>query len=586
MFNTHYILSTKNKTKKGYVLALVVVVLAILAMLGAGEMMSSYQARIQAINSKSQMEAMLAAEAGFEKAIFWMSKQPDILGALQTNSGSGNIEFGSSHCRYQIAFRNFMGSRPLFRISSIGTCGRPVFGRAINVDVVQEVTGWAMGRCEIPTGTSSTVAVNFVDGEIIDMPVHINDLRDNPDKIDIHINGSPQFLQKVEMGEPRKTSTGSDKYKTVMSYFGGGISFDQPFIRITDSTAVTSKINRFRDSTKTAYKFTPVAYANLGAGITRIPAVQLEFFVQDNVGKVRITNNCTVRGFQQTSDSHTYNFMITPGSNPQTYQRYNIYAYHYRPPEANSVKPITDTYVRQTFGGYESEPGGQIFVNGNVVIGSDTYTNMVLKGKLTVVATGNIWIADNITVDGDHDANGLPLPNNPNVLGLIAQGVIKVVDPGLASYASGGTNGYPGPALANVTDANGAKHYYAPVCNGTLNSNVRSLPNPTVIEAALTIGGGGWGTENVEKNSSGTYYGGRKESNPGTQDKLIVRGSIAEAIRGVVGSSSSGREDGYYKTYYMDKRLTQGILPADIWFSGKYIPAPAGWQDYSSRATD
>jgi hypothetical protein len=31
----------------------------------------------------------------------------------------------------------------------------------------------------------------------------------------------------------------------------------------------------------------------------------------------------------------------------------------------------------------------------------------------------------------------------------------------------------------------------------------------------------------------------------------------------------------------MDNRLTQGILPGDIWFSGKYIPAPDGWQDHS-----
>jgi hypothetical protein len=27
-----------------------------------------------------------------------------------------------------------------------------------------------------------------------------------------------------------------------------------------------------------------------------------------------------------------------------------------------------------------------------------------------------------------------------------------------------------------------------------------------------------------------------------------------------------------------------GILPGDIWFSGKYIPAPAGWSDYRVTA--
>jgi len=52
----------------------------------------------------------------------------------------------------------------------------------------------------------------------------------------------------------------------------------------------------------------------------------------------------------------------------------------------------------------------------------------IVKGKITVVASGNIWIADPVYVDGDHDADDIPTTDNPNVLGLIAQGVVKIVD--------------------------------------------------------------------------------------------------------------------------------------------------------------
>jgi Tfp pilus assembly protein PilX len=575
---------TKYAQRKGYVLGLVVVVMAILIILTTGEMMSSYQSRIQAVNAKAQTEAMLAAEAGYEKAIFWMSQQPDILGSLQNGGGSGNLNFGSSSCRYQVGFLDYMGARPLFKVAAIGTSGGPVFGRSVDVAVIQEVTGWAMGVCEIPSSSKSTDNVYFVDGEVIDIPVHINNHKDSPDNIDIHISGSPRFKRKVEMGESRKTSVGIDKYSSAMTYFQGGISFNQPYIRITDSTAVTSKLNRFRDSTKSAYRFTPNGTANVPSA-NKHSAIQLELFVQNGVGKVRITNNCTVLGFQQNNDNRTNDFMITPGGHPQPYQRYDIYAYHFRPPsitDPTHTYNISDTYVTQQFGGAQSEPGGQIYVNGNVVIGSDTYTNMVVNGKLTVVATGNIWIADSIVVDGTHDANGLPTTDNPNVFGLIAQGIIKVVDPGISGYATGNPNNYPGPAPVYVNDFSHPttqyRHYYQPIGNGTLNSNNRTLPDPMVIEAALTIGGGGWGAENVTEQQGSNWYGGRKEFSIPT-DNLIVRGSISEAIRGIVGISGSV-SDGYVKKYYMDNRLTQGILPGDIWFSGKYIPAPDGWQDY------
>jgi hypothetical protein len=302
---------------------------------------------------------------------------------------------------------------------------------------------------------------------------------------------------------------------------------------------------------------------------------------------VKILNNCTVRGYRRSNDSYTYDFNAVPGTGCSTFQRYYIYAYHYKQTsDVNVPVPIENTYVTQHFGSYESDPGGQIFVNGNVVIGSEMYNEMVVRGRITVVATGNIWIADSIRVDGDHDASGMPTTDNHNVLGLIAQGVIKVIDPGISFYATtynpggfGINNNYPGPPAAITV------HTYQPVGNlrpGATQSYDRVLPDPTVVEAAITVGGGGWGAENVRKYKPPfytTYYGDRRVySTP--QDILYVRGSITEVIRGVVGHLNN---DGYIKYYYADTRLMSGILPGDIWFSGKYIPAPAGWHDHSAN---
>jgi hypothetical protein len=445
---------------------------------------------------------------------------------------------------------------------------------------MQETSGWAMGACRVPYTSTTTGAVNFVTGETIDTPLHINNQRD--DVIDISINGTPQFRKKVDMGESRKNSGGTDMYASYMSLFQQGIDFDQPDVRITDSAAVTSKVNRFRDSTNATYKLTPIASTAVPA--PRQAAVQLEFYVQGGVGYVKITNNCTVRDCNvRSNENYSWDYNA-PGTGTNPFKMYNIYAYHYAPDSNTApplVVPVTDTYVRQMFGGYESDPGGQIHVNGNVIIGGQSTTdpNQVVKGKITVVASGNIWIGDNIVVDGAHDANGMPLADNPNVLGLIAQGVIKVIDPGISDYNSPKDSvTYPGKAPA--TYGTTTKVFYQPVGNGTVWSRDRKLPHETVIEAAITVGGGGWGAENVKRRYGSTNYGGRREFVDNTKDDLIVHGSLTEVVRGVVGYPSP-YDDGYNKHYTIDNRLMSGILPGDIWFSGKYIPAPAGWHDHS-----
>ena len=556
----------------GSVLVLVVVSLIILATLGGGLLTVAYGVRHRAIAMKNETVAMLAAEAGYETAIFWMSQQDDMLNALQDEVTGTNetLEFADGDCDYKIEFYSFIGARPVYRVISNGHSG--MFNKTVDVLVVQAIGGWDMGICRVPAGSSSTYPVSYASGEIIDMLLHINKLDDSPDERDIYISGSPQFLQPVGMGESRYTDEGSDKYASVMGLFDGGICFDQPDSKITDESAIVEKVERFEESTANQFKFCPAANAAVS---NPLPAVQLEFFVEDGVGKVRITNDCTVRGFKQSSDSSTWDFKVKPGTGGTEYERYDIYAYHLMPDDADStgerfVSRVDETYVTQSIGGAESEPGGQIFVNGNVIIGGDKSSHsgdQVIKGKITVVATGNIWIADSTVVDGEHDADGKPSSDNPNILGLISQGVIKVIDPGMSDYSYVDDK----PVEPNNFE-------YVPIGRPDYdddddeNKHKRHLPDLMEVEAAITVGGGGWGAENVRRSP----YGDRKEAG-GYPDYLIVRGTIAEAIRGVVGLIGS---DGYIKHYYLDERLLQGVLPGDIWLQGKYIPAPAGWHDY------
>ena len=553
--------------QNGSALFLVVISLFVLSALGVGMLTVGYGTRLKAIRLKNEVASMLAAEAGYEQAIFWMSQQQDMLSALQqaVPGTSGSLNFPDGDCDYKIGFFAFLGARPVYRVISSGHSG--IFNRTVDVLVLQAMSGWDMGMCRVASGTTDTYPVNFADGEIIDLPLHINKLNDNPDERDIYIIGSPQFLQPTAMGEPRYTAQEADKYSGVINLFDGGIYFDQPDSKVTDEASVQTKIDRFRDSTKAQFRFTPAGTAPI---TNPNSAVHLEFFVEDGVGKVRVTNNCTVRGFQQNNVNRTWDLRIKSGSGGSKYETYDIYAYHLMPADADttgerSVQVIDDSYVTQSIGGVESEPGGQIYVDGNVIIGSGDSAlpeQDKIKGKITVVATGNIWVADSIVADGAHDAGGKPTMDNPNILGLVAQGVVKVVDPGMSDYS-----------YVDDTPVEPEGFEYVPIGldDGGL-EHERHLPDPMVVEAALTVGSGGWGAENVARDS----YGGRKETT-GNQDQLIVRGTITEALRGVVGVIGS---DGYLKSYYLDSRLLEGVLPGDMWLRGKYIPAPAGWRDY------
>jgi len=220
-----------------------------------------------------------------------------------------------------------------------------------------------------------------------------------------------------------------------------------------------------------------------------------------------------------------------------------------------------------------SEPGAQIYVDGNVVIGCGSEdaaglgTINTVKGSITVVASGNIWVTNELKVAGDRDEDGMPATDNPNVLGLISQGVIKVVDPGMTRND-----------LLYDTDRFDASSVsgYSPIGNQT-GSGVsnRVLPGTMTVEAAMTIGGGGWGAENVYRLNSSP---GRRNYYSNKNDKLIVRGTITESLRGIVGSGTNG----YIKQYYFDKRLMKGILPGNMSLKGKYLLVPGGWSETST----
>ncbi|MFZ0034406.1 MAG: hypothetical protein WAK60_05405, partial [Sedimentisphaerales bacterium] len=195
---------------------MVLVSLIILGALGVGLLNIAYGVRHKAIMMKNEAAAMLAAEAGYEQSLFWMGQQQDMLNSLITHAtgSSGVLQFPDGQCDYNIEFYSFINALPVYKVTSNGHSG--AFNKTVEVEVVQAISGWDMGMCRVPSGSHSTSSVNYVNGEVIDIPIHINKLTDSPDKADIYITGSPQFLMDVAMGEDRYTNGGSDKYNSIM----------------------------------------------------------------------------------------------------------------------------------------------------------------------------------------------------------------------------------------------------------------------------------------------------------------------------------------------------------------------------------
>ncbi len=618
----------------GSVLVLVSAVVFALTILGLGILTAAYGARLRATRSRHKTMAELVAEAGYEEAVRWMNKQPDVLSSMSEGGrgsigrGSGTLSttrirktsspgrFADGSFTYTISFDRFLGSQPVYEIVSEGYYG--LFSRRIRAFVVQKVGGWDMGLCKIPSGIWGSQRAYFTDEDIVETPIHINsDSQSTPqdNTVDIYISrrNKPRFSYRVSMGESRYTWWGrnKDKYRSLIYLFKKGIYFDQPGCNVTDpfsadiNISVVQKVNRFGRTTSGAFNFSgarrpleSTAVELVNDDWYRAPAVQLEFYVSGaGAGMVRITNNCTVccaGGFG--------NDYILASGEVAPYTLYPIYGYHYADSSGSVSYPITSTYVRQQVSSpsgraASADAGGQIFVEGNVIIGGavgiNAAGNMVmagtrlfskLRGRLTVVATGNIWVVNPIVYagpqgpaeyEGGYLTKLVPAMQNTNVLGLFSQfGVVKVVDPQLSSNVPRNISNPNIPAV--YTNALGSFLTYQPVgFQAALPSHIwnRQLVDPSdptssmVVQAAITACGGGWGAENI---------GGRTNVNPNGLDNLIVAGSISESVQGIVADFMG---NGFRRCYYFDGRLLSGILPGDMWLQSKYVPTPGGWSD-------
>jgi hypothetical protein len=593
-----------------------------LSILGLGLLTTAYGMKLRAISQRNAMAAKLAAEAGYEAAIQWMNQQPDILTAM-TKSGRSRsttkITKSSPPRRardgsyvYTISFDRFMGTQPVYEIISNGYCNS--LSQTVRSLVVQKVSGWDMALCHIPAGELMSTRSYFSGQDIVEMPLHINSAGspgDNTEDIFVSRRDQPLFTQPVSMGESRYKwwGTNKDKYISMMSLFQGGVYFDQPGSNVTTPFSTPSanlsaaqKVGRFIGTTSGTCIYKPVTTPAVNSALTSAnptwttaPAVQLEFYeTNGGVGMIRATNNCTVCLVPGAG----YDYMLDPlGPNP--YMQYPIYGYHYADSSKGSSQvrnfSVSSTYVTQQATTPKGRvatttAGGQIYVNGNVIIGGDVGTDsqgtMVmagttfpsrLKGRLTIVATGNIWVVSPITYAGPQDVEfqggfltkQLPGATNQNILGLFSQlGVVKVVDPQLSLNVPKDIMDSRAPAA--YTDAQGSTLTYQPIgFQKVLPSRVwdRQLLDPSkpsavsiVVQASITSCGGGWGIENI-----GARLG---------TGILIVAGSITESVQGTVVDFMG---NGFRRCYYFDHRLSTGILPGDMWLQRKYIPTPGGW---------
>jgi len=537
---------------RGVVLAFAAMSLLVLATIGLGIMAVAYGYRHRAISVKDETIALAAAEAGYERARVWMSQQ-DSIGVLargiEQKIGPAALDSGGSYeCTVSCAGERDIGSRTVYRIVSKGRYNRAT--KAIDVLVTQAIDGWASTHREI-VSNNGTRAAPLNDANEIGMQLHINESDDGePGMV---IDGLSSFKRHV-------TTTESDtgQYDPYQSLFSKGISFNQPANFITDETVIQQRIVEFRTIANRIY--VPLMNPRVildNPTRQHEPAVQIEF---DSSG-IRVANHCTVRCWGLTPTD----WRIRPGSDGAAYEQYPVYGCHFGPD-------------------YEPDPitgPGVIFVYGNVIIGPRDRLFHIpggvqrysVRGKFTVVAArrpdgkgGNIWIGDYIKA---YSATGRledpPAAENPNVIALMAEGVVKVIDPRLQDD----------PLLLardvlSAGDLGICRPLGIPYGFGEL-----ALPNPLVIDAAIVSAGGGWGVEGVEE-----VLGWGSHIYPGSgTGKIYVHGSITEPYRGLVCSRDNTRAFAH-KYFFFDNRFFQGILPEQIWFSSAYVPVPGGWRDY------
>ncbi len=142
-------------------------------------------------------------------------------------------------------------------------------------------------------------------------------------------------------------------------------------------------------------------------------------------------------------------------------------------------------------------------LNGLLWVKGDVEIKGTFKGRLTIVATDNIYITDDIRYE-DSDANGKPPENSTNALGIISKENIVVAD-----------------TWANANDV--------------------------VINAALLALGDSFYVENY---AFGFPRG-----------TLTIWGSLSQKVRGAVGTFGYGWSTGFEKDYHYDTRLGDAPPP-------------------------
>ncbi len=151
-------------------------------------------------------------------------------------------------------------------------------------------------------------------------------------------------------------------------------------------------------------------------------------------------------------------------------------------------------------------------LNGMLLVKGDVRIKGVMKGQLTLVATDNVYIMDDL-VYANSDANGKPDPNSNDMLGLVSTKNIIVAD----------------------TQPN--------------RDNVR-------INGALLALGTSFTVQH--------YYSGSPRG------YLTLYGSLSQKVRGPVGTFNSwGIQSGYSKDYHYDTRFAR-ISPPYFPITGQY----------------
>ncbi len=143
-------------------------------------------------------------------------------------------------------------------------------------------------------------------------------------------------------------------------------------------------------------------------------------------------------------------------------------------------------------------------LNGVVYVTDDVRLKGTVKGRLTVFATGNIYILDDIRYS-QSKANGEPMENCTDMLGIVSAKNVIIAD----------------------TPAN---------------------RNDVVIDGAILALGNSFYVQN--------YYSGDPRGN------LTIWGSLSQVVRGPVGTMRwDGSVTGYDKDYHYDQRLEGEIPP-------------------------